>query len=631
MGDTWRRITGAERQHLAALAIPLALILLIALNLLAGLTLTSYRLDLTEDRLFTLSDGTRETLQAIEEPLDLRFYYTDRLDEVGPYFATYAQRLEELLEAYERLSGGMVRVDRLDPEPFSPEEDLAVAEGLQGLPLGEDGTQAYFGLSGRNTTDDLEVIPYLAPERADFIEYDLTRLVYDLANPEKPVVAVLGDLPIMGSQSNQWQAWLVLDAMFQFFEVRFLGGSHARIDDDVDVLMLAQPKKLDAPSLYAIDQFVMRGGPVFAALDPVAEAMDATVNPFAGTEDPIATLEPLLAAWGVQMPAGEWVGDARTAQRVQAQVRGRTTVVPYLPWLTLDQDRLADDDPVTAELERIAVASAAPVGAADGATTVFQPLITTSPEAMTLEASLLQGPPDPERLLRRFAPRGEPFVLAARVSGPVSSAFKDGPPEGADPGLAEDHRNEAERPLNLILIGDTDFLADESWVRRQSIAGQEVVLPVAHNADFAVNALDHLAGSQALIELRGRGLSVRPFEVVDAMEQEAQLRFRAKEQELLQRIDAAAEEIRALQEQEQSGGVILTAEQQEEIDTFRAEMIRLRQELREVQRSLREEVETLAFWIRLANIWAIPILIGLIALGLAIWRRTRRASPAAAG
>jgi ABC-type uncharacterized transport system involved in gliding motility auxiliary subunit len=622
---------GIERRRLAQATIPLALVLFLSLNLIAGLTLTGRQVDLTEYGLYTLSEGTKATLAAIDEPVDLRFYYSGPLDQLGPYFSTHAQRIDELLQTYADLSGGKVRIERLDPAPFSPEEDLAVAEGLEGLPIGDDGSQAYFGISGRNSTDDLEVLPLLAPERADLIEYDLTRTIYDLANPEKPVVAVLGDLPLMGSQANQWQVWLVLDAMFQFFEVRFLGGSEERIADDVDVLMIAQPKKLDQQSLYAIDQYVMRGGPVLALLDPVAEAMDAAQSPFAGQGDPIALMEPLLTAWGVEMTPAEWIGDVGTAQRVQAVVRGREAVVPYLPWLTLDQPRLAQNDPVTAQLERLVVASADAVRPLDGASTRFEPLVTSSPEAMVFEAALLAGPPDPEGLLRRFEPRGEPFTLAARVSGPVASAFPDGPPEDADPALAESHLAEAEAPLNLILIGDTDLLADQSWVRRQSLGGQEVVVPVAHNADFAVNALDNLAGSQGLIELRGRGLSVRPFEVVEQMQQASERRFRAKEQELVREIDAAALQIQSLQEQEQQGGVILTAAQQDEIERSRAEMIRLRQELREVQRSLREEVDGLAFWIRLLDIWAIPILIGLVALGLALWQRVRTPRHAPAG
>src|SRR5690606_25629081 len=193
-----------DRNRLGAIGIALAIVLFFGINILADALFKSARLDLTADRLFTLSDGTKQVLAAIQEPIDLRFYYTEQLDEAGPYFATHARRVEELLAEYQRLSDGRVRLERLDPQPFSPEEDLAVAEGLEGLPLNSDGTLAYFGLSGRNSTDDIQVISYLAPERANFLEYDLTRLVHDLANPDKPVVGVIGDLPLMGSQFNRF-------------------------------------------------------------------------------------------------------------------------------------------------------------------------------------------------------------------------------------------------------------------------------------------------------------------------------------------------------------------------------------------------------------------------------------------
>ena len=622
------RLQALERDRRSLIAIGLVVVLFVSLNILAGTTLTGLRLDLTEDRLFTLSDGTKETLAAIDEPVDLRFYYSSRLDEAGPYFQAHADRIDELLETYALLSDGKLRIERLDPRPFSPEEDLAVAEGLRALPTGEDGAPAYFGLSGRNSTDDLEVIPYLAPERADLLEYDLTRLVYDLAHPDKPVVAVLGDLPLMGGPDNQWQPWLVLEAMQQFFEVRFLGGSHGRIEDEVDVLMLAQPQKLDDASLYAIDQYVMRGGPVVAFLDPFAEAMAESLNPFAGSANPIATLDPLLVHWGVIMPADRIVGDFGAAQRVQATVRGRPATVPYLPWLLLEQSRLAAGDPVTAQLERIIMASSAWIEPADGAKTTLVPLITSTPEAMAYDVAVLEGPSDPAALLQQFVPAGQPFVLAARVSGPVSTAFPDGPPGGADAGDAGRHRSEAASPLNLILVADSDLLADQSWVRQQVVAGQTVTLPVAHNGDFAINALDHLAGSEALIGLRGRGLSPRPFEVIERMEREAERQYRAKEEELLAGIEAAQERIRALQEGGPDGRAILSAGQQAEIEAFRSEMIRLRQELRDVQRSLREDVEDLGFWVRVVNIWAVPALIGLLALGLALWRRLRAQRPA---
>jgi len=613
-----------DRGHLTWIGVGLAIVLFFSANLLARNLFTSTRLDLTSESLFTLSDGTKEMLAGVDEPIDLRFYYSDSLDGVGAYFSTHAGRVEELLTEYQRLSGGQIRIERLDPEPFSPEEDLAVAEGVRGLPISNSGDLAYFGISGRNTTDDTEVLAYLAPERADFLEYDLTRMVYDLGNPDKSVVGVLGDLPLMGSQFNQGQPWLVLEAMFQFFDVRFLGGKHQAIGEEVDVLMLAQPQTLDPPSLYAIDQFVMRGGRVFALVDPLAESMINGANQFTPQGgSAIAALEPLFAAWGIEMTDGIVIGDAVTAQQVGARVNGRQAVVQYLPWLSLGEQNFAEDEIVTASLERVTLNSAGAIRAREGATTTIESLLTSSNQAMEIEAEPLRIGPDPAKLIAEFEPSGETYTLAAKVTGPVKSAFPDGPPEGADEELAQNHKPEAEAPLSLVIVADADMLHDQNWVRQQDLLGQRVTLPVANNADFAVNALELLSGSQNLIGLRSRGLSVRPFEVVERMAQEAEFKYRSKEQELLTQIEETEGNIQALQDEEQQSGVILTAEQQSEIENFRAEMIGLRQELRGVQRSLRQDVEALATRLKFLNIWAVPVVIALFAIGLALFRQMR--------
>lgn len=613
-----------DRGRLTWIGIGLAIVLFFSLNLLARNVFTSTRIDLTSDQLYTVSEGTKEVLAAVDEPIDLRFYYSGQLDDIGAYFSTHGDRVRELLGEYQRLSNGQIRIERLDPEPFSPEEDLAVAEGLRGLPVSNDGALAYFGIAGRNTTDDNEVLAYLAPERADFLEYDLTRMIYDLGNPDKPVVGVLGDLPLMGSQFNQGQPWLILEAMFQFFDVRFLGGNHKKIGEEIDVLMLAQPQNLDEPSLYAIDQFVMRGGRIFALVDPFAESMVSGGNQFAPTDgDAIQVLEPLLAVWGVDIAKGKVIGDAANAQRVGAQINGRQAVVQYLPWLAFGEQSFSADEVVTAELEQITLNSAGSIKARDGATTAIDPLIMSSAQAMEIDSEPLKVAPDPAKLIAEFSPTGEVYTLVAKVTGPVETAFPDGPPEGADEELSKGHLAKAEKPLSMVLVADADLIHDQNWVRQQDVLGQRVALPVSNNADFAVNALEFLSGSQSLISLRGRGLSVRPFEVVDKMAQEAEFKFRSKEQELLTKIEEAQNNIQKLQEDEQQSGVILTAEQQSEIETFRAEMIGLRQELRGVQRSLRQDVEALATRLKFINIWAVPLVIAFFAIGLALFRQRR--------
>ena len=356
------------------------------------------------------------------------------------------------------------------------------------------------------------------------------------------------------------------------------------------------------------------------------------MNPMANPEgDAVAALEPLLAAWGVSIPSGQVIGDRAAAQRVSAQVGGRQVVVDYLPWLSLDPRHLNADDVITGQIQRLNLNSAGSIHAREGANTAIEPLVVSSELSMEIEADAIRAMPDPARLVAEFAPSGERFVLAARVTGEgVKSAYPDGPPEGVT--SEAEHLAEATAPLQAILVADADLLADATWVRQQDLLGQQIVIPIASNGDFAINALDNLAGSQGLISLRGRGLVDRPFEVVRAMEQEAEYKYRAKEQELLARIDETEAKIRELKDEEQRSGVILTAAQQEEIDNFRAEMITLRQELRAVQRSLHEDVERLSTAIKALNIWAVPVLVALLAAGLALFQRLRatRAARAAA-
>jgi ABC-type uncharacterized transport system involved in gliding motility auxiliary subunit len=632
------RLKHADRNALALGTIVLAIVSFLAINTLVQMTLTSTRVDLTEDGLYTLSDGTRELLSSIEEPIDIRFYYSRRFDEIGPHIARYAQRVDELLREYVRLSDGKIRVSRFDPEPFSPEEDLAVSDGLQGLPFDQSGDKVYFGLAGSNSTDDVDAIPYLAAERGNFLEYDLTRLISNLSHPEKAVVALISDLPLQGTQFDNYQPWLIVDSLKQFFDVKFLDKDATELPKNAEIVVIAGAHFLREPLLYQIDQFVMKGGRVFAMIDPFSESM-SLAGPAAGQLPPpgvqFGAVEPLMKAWGVEMHPSKFVGDVNSAIRVgfPNPETGQQVAVDYLAWLNLQgDDRFTRDDAVTAQVQRIVMTTAGGIFPAEGATTKFERLIRTSPVAAELSAFQIAQNPNPIAMLNSFESAGQPFTLAARVTGPVKSAYPDGPTEkmleeAGDKAaeLKAAHIGEAQKPLNLVIVGDADIITDRNWAQIQEFGGKRVAIPTASNADFAVNVIDNLRGSESLVGLRGRGLSIRPFEVIADMQREADSRFRAKEQELQAKIKETEQKIGKLQKEEQTTGVLLTAQQQAEIDDFRAEMLSLRRELRDVQHSLRQDVESLQSRIRIINIWAIPVLVAIVAIVLALVRRARRA------
>lgn len=619
-----RWIGRIDRDVLAVAGIALAIVLFLSLNLLASTTLGHIRLDLTADGRYTLSEGTRRTLAEIEEPITLRLYMSDGLREVSPRLADAAGRVRDMLERYVALADGGIELEILRPEPFSPAEDQALADGLRPLPAGQGGNTVYFGLAGTNSTDDREAIASFTPERAAFLEYDLTRLVHALANPRKPVVGVLGSLSMTGNMATGEKPWRVVELMRQSYEVRPVKAEDGRIDREIDILLLAQPVGLGDRARYAVDQFVMRGGKVVAFVDPYAEVLgyrrqEGAASPAGARLD--ADVEALLSGWGVHINPSTVVADRTHARQVRARVGGRDTVVDYVGWLALSDGALAGDDAVTAKLSQLALKSAGAIQATDGAAHRLTPLARSSPRSMPLAVDTVANFPNPAKLLSDFQATDERYTLAARIDGPFETAFPDGPPEGID---GATHITDGSKGAHIILVADADMLADDTWTRTQERDGESVHVPYANNGDFVVNALDNLSGGSELIGLRGRGLRERPFTMLESMREAAENRYRSEQQRLIERINEGKARIRELRRREVETGVVMTEAQRNEIERLRDDMLAARQELRRVQHKLHEDVERVKTIARAANVWGMPALVVLFAGAQALVRRRRR-------
>jgi ABC-type uncharacterized transport system involved in gliding motility auxiliary subunit len=609
----------ADRTKLSILGLVLAAVLLVATSAWATLTLRGLKLDLTERRQYTISAPTRTLLAGMKEPVTLRLYVSRGVREANPLLASYADRVRDLLKAYVAASGDKLVLELIDPEPFSPEEDRAVGFGLQPIAL-ESGGNGYLGLAGTNSTDDVDVIPVLSPERERFLEYDLTRLVYNLTNPDKPVVALISGLPINGDPLAQYRPWQVYEQLSQFFSIRYLGGDIASFEPDVQVLLLVHPSRLSDKTLFAIDQFVLRGGRVLAFVDPHSEAAamrQRTPSPGAQA----SSLGPLLSAWGVELVPGKIVADRRAARQVQYPSGGRQQIVDYLAWLAFDRSALAGDELVTADLNRLTFASAGILRRVDGATTELVPLVTSSAESQAVEVDKVAAFPDPLGLLRAFKPDGERRVLAARLQGPVKSAWPEALPDGVE--APADRRTASDGPVSIVVVADTDLLEDRAWLASQQLLGQQVTLPLADNANFVANALDYLAGSSALAGLRGREVTLRPFTRVEEIRRAAEASYRAKEQELLERLKSLQDKLASLEVKRGEDAALVSADQRAEIDRFKAELLDTRRELRDVQYALRRDIETLRDRLRLLNIVAVPVLVAVAGVVVALVRRAR--------
>jgi ABC-type uncharacterized transport system involved in gliding motility auxiliary subunit len=629
-------------------------LLLISVNVIAARYLPM-RLDLTAERLYTLSPGTRLTLEHIDEPITLRFYYSARLGEAIPAYGVYAQRVRELLDQYVAAARGKLKLEIYQPKPFSEAEDRAVAFGLQGVPLNTKGEQVFFGLAGTNSTDDQQVVAFFAPERERLLEYDLTRLVHQLAYPKRPVIGLLSTLPLDGDpmaalRGRPARPSAITKQLRQLYDVKPLSATLEAIPADTDVLMLVHPQKLPETTLFAIDQFVLRGGRAIVFVDPHSE-----MESRGGTEGaPASDLGRLFQAWGVKMLPDTVAADRPAARRVMLPSRGHgSEAIDYIAWLNLRGDELNRDDPITANLQHLTLATAGILESRAGASTKFEPLITTSPVSMKLPvAKVSAGVPDVAALLTHFKSEDTRYVLAARITGPVETAFPDGPPKGKEtpppPAAGPEARQSASAPpakaadevlrksvipANLVVVADTDLLDDRFWAQSGDFFGQQVVVPVANNGDFVANAIDVLAGGEDLVGLRSRGSSARPFTLVQDIQRAADDRYAAKQQALQQKLNQTQAKLRELTSGDKAdANPALTPEQAHAVDQFRADVVATRRELRGVQAALRQDIERLKLILEFCNIALVPVIVAATALVVGALRLRRwrgRRAPAA--
>ena len=641
-----------SRRATAVVALVCIALMLVSVNIIAT-RFFIWRLDLTRERLYTLSQGTLRTLAKIDEPLTLRFYYSTRLSDEVPSYGVYAQRVRELLDQYVAAAHGKLRLEVYNPQPFSDAEDRAVAFGLQGVPLDAAGEQVYFGLAATNSTDDQQVIAFFQPERERFLEYDLTKLVHSLAFPKKTVVGLISTLPLEGDmmammRGRPAEPMAVMEQLNQLDTVKPLGTNIDAIPPDIDVLMLVHPQNLSEKTLYAIDQFVLRGGKALIFVDPLSELQASHPSQLNPPGSPSASnLERLFKSWGFEVPPNVVAGDRRDAQRVGVPSARGTRPLDYVAWLNLKADNLNREDMITADLSHINMASSGIVEPlADGKTTV-EPLITTSLDSTKIPAEKLTGLPDVAGLLAEFKPDNKRYILAAHVTGTAESAFPDGPPKLSEPAKPEAKEGEGDqppkppegeflkqslRPINMIVVADSDMLDDKFWLQKQEFFGQRVLVPTANNGDFVANAIEVLAGGDDLVGLRTRGTSARPFDVVDRIQAKAQARYSAEEHELQAKLKDTQTKLEGLTGKDQgNAATTLTAEQTKAIEEFRADIVQTRRHLRDVQAALRSDIQRLKAGLEFLNIALIPIIVAAVAIvlgALRLRRRSRRAAEA---
>ena len=555
------------------------------------------RVDLTENKVYSLSDGSRQVIDDIAEPINLYFFFSETTSKGMTSLRNYANRVESLLQEYAKYSNGKIKLHSIDPEPFSEAEDQAAQYGLTAANLGPIGESIYFGLAASNTVDDQQVIGFFDPQKETALEYDLSQLVYQLSDSEPVNVTLLTDLAVAGGQNPMTgqvePAMVFYSELQQLFSVNKIDSQVSEVPMDTDILIVAHPKNLSEPLTQSIDSFAQQGGRVLLFVDPhyESDAMAMMGGMGANTSD-----FPLLKEWGIRFDFDNVVLDASTGLEVRTPQGG---IARHLGILGFGQQQLNDDDVLTANLESINASSVGSFSLEEGSELTLLPLITTTENSQLISSVEYAMTQDPQALARDFTADTNSYTVAARVGN----------------------------GLNLIIVADADLLADRFWVQQSSFFGQTVFTPFANNGDLLTNATENLAGSDALISIRSRGTFARPFERVQALEIIAEEKFRQQEERLQQQLAETEAQLAQLQGQQGEGGaLVVSPAQQAAIDDFVSQRIEIRKALRDVRYQLNSDIDALGNWLKLINIAVTPILMAFILYLLTRLFRARASS-----
>lgn len=614
-----RGSTRPSSGHVGALA--LAVLLVVALNALAGRWLTGVRIDLTRDGLNSFSEGTRAVLASLDEPVRVDLYASTESIADIPDLRAHAIRLEEYVRELADRSNGQIDLRVIHPEPFSSAEDDARVAGLLVQPVNNAGGTLILGLVATGSTGLTKTVPFFAPDRDSFMEYDVTKAVATVGRGSKPRVGLLSCMPLDdaairnpdGSTTASGRPRFVVEQMRDLFDLREVSRDASALPTDIDVLLIVQPRKLSDPLLRSIDAWALTGKPIVALIDPFAETDSHPDSRLLEMKVPATSHDfPLLRAWGIRIPTDMAVGDVQYATPIRTPGPGGTLrELNYVAWLSLTRDAMSQSDPLLAGIESLNIKSCGFIErAADapaGVQPTIDPLVVSSERAQLIQTLKLGWFGEAEQLLRDSKADGVQRVLAARITGRIGSSFS--------PTLGEG---------NIVVIADADLLSDDVWVQMDQRSG--VRRAFADNGPLIIGLLERMAGNPAIATLRSRGAFRRPFARVEALRTAAQERYIAREKDLQLEVRKVEIEIAQLQGAAggaESGEMLLSPQQQAQLAQLQQTVNEYRKELRGVQYGLRSDVEELGSRLLVINVIAWPVIVALAA-GLWCWLAARR-------
>ena len=603
--------------------------LFLSFNIIIFKVLVNKKIDLTTDKLYTVSENTKSIIKNLSEPISIKLFFSNSLSKELSQIRDYEKRVRELLMSYKKISNKNITIEIIDPRPFTDQEDLANVYGIQGLQLNEEGERFYFGAVFSNSVDDTSVIPFFELDREQFLEYDLTKTIYNLANTKKPNIGLISGLPLVGRVNNSQgnaqyeRPFFIYQTLSEFFNVIDLSLEVSEIPQNVDQLLIVHPKNLSDVTLYAIDQFVMTGKGVTIFTDPFSEFDNNLSKPESEKDFSNSNLSRLFTSWGFDMKPGMVIGDIVNGRKVSLGPSNDQKIVTYVLWLAIQQNLLSNTDIITSNLDYIFLKSAGSIENLNtNSSLVIEPLISTSKESMLIERYKMQFRADPEQLLKDFQSQDKSYIIGARIKGEFDSAFSMEEIKKIELDTNK-HINNI-KDANIILFADTDLLSDNTWISEQDMFGRNSITPIADNGRMVVNSIESMSGGRNLIGLRGRGSSNRPFLVIEDLQKKAELSFREKQISLQNELQGTEDKLKEIQSNQLDSSESKTSEQNKAIEEFQRKILSIRKQLRDVQRQLNADIERLENNIKVLNIWTMPLIVIILYFFIKVFTEKRR-------
>jgi ABC-type uncharacterized transport system involved in gliding motility auxiliary subunit len=597
------------------------------------------RVDLTKEKAYTLSAGTKAILAKLDTPVKIRYYCTqaENATPYSVYLKAYAKRVEDLLAEYQQASRGKLIIQKYDPQPDSDAEDSARLDGIdaQNLPGGEP---FYLGLAV-SQLDAKETIPFLSPDRERELEYDISRAISRVVTPEKPIIGVMTGLPVfgqepnpmmqqMGQQQQQQPPWELITELQNDYTVRRVPMEATKIDSDIKVLLVLYPKDISDAAQYALDQYVMGGGKLIACLDASSQVDSRGQNPMMGqVPGGGASLDKLLNAWGLKFDTSKVVADRTFAMNLGDE--GDTTQQRPI-WLALNPDGINTNDIATAQLDNIWYFSGGAFTGTPAPGLTETVLLKSTTDSQLVDGMMAQF--SGADVLKNFKPSGVQYALAVRLTGKFKTAFPNGSPEAKTDetnktAKVDTSLKETKQDNTVVLVGDADMFYDGFTLRRVNTPFGQMSMAMNGNLNFAQNLVEQLSGDNNLIAVRSRAVMQHPFTRVKKIEAEAQARYTDKIKELQDSHDKALARLQELQQQKsQNQKYILSPEQQAEIENLKTNDAKISKDLRNVQKDLRRDVVSLQHRVEIWNIAAMPVAVIAAGVVLAVFKRKRNSA-----